>query len=35
MTAKRDYYEVLGISKTTPINEIKSQYRKLSFKISS
>jgi len=23
MAAKRDYYEVLGISKTTPINEIK------------
>jgi molecular chaperone DnaJ len=32
MTAKRDYYEVLGISKTTPINEIKSQYRKLALK---
>lgn len=32
MSAKRDYYEVLGISKTTPINEIKSQYRKLALK---
>ena len=32
MTAKRDYYEVLGISKDTPINEIKSQYRKLALK---
>jgi len=32
MAAKRDYYEVLGISKTTPINEIKSQYRKLALK---
>ncbi len=32
MTAKRDYYEVLGVSKTTPINEIKTQYRKLALK---
>ena len=32
MAAKRDYYEVLGISKTTPVNEIKSQYRKLALK---
>jgi len=24
MSAKRDYYEVLGISKDTQINEIKS-----------
>lgn len=32
MSAKRDYYEVLGISKTTPTNEIKSQYRKLALK---
>ena len=32
MTAKRDYYEVLGISKTTSVNEIKSQYRKLALK---
>ena len=30
MSAKRDYYEVLGISKDTQINEIKSQYRKLA-----
>jgi len=32
MSAKRDYYEVLGISKDTQINEIKSQYRKLALK---
>jgi len=30
MSAKRDYYEVLGISKDTQINEIKSQYRNLA-----
>ena len=32
MAAKRDYYEVLGVSKTTPSNEIKTQYRKLALK---
>jgi len=32
MSAKRDYYEVLGISKTASTNEIKSQYRKLALK---
>ena len=32
MSAKRDYYEVLGISKDSQINEIKSQYRKLALK---
>ena len=32
MTAKRDYYEVLGLSKTSTQNEIKSQYRKLALK---
>lgn len=32
MAAKRDYYEVLGISKTAQAGEIKSQYRKLALK---
>ncbi len=32
MSSKRDYYEVLGVSKTTSINEIKSQFRKLALK---
>ena len=32
MSAKRDYYEVLGFSKDAQINEIKSQYRKLALK---
>jgi molecular chaperone DnaJ len=32
MSTKRDYYEVLGISKTAQSNEIKSQYRKLALK---
>jgi len=32
MSAKRDYYEVLGISKDTQVNEIKTQYRKLALK---
>jgi len=32
MSANRDYYEVLGISKDAQINEIKSQYRKLALK---
>ena len=32
MTAKRDYYEVLGVSKTSPTDEIKQQYRKLALK---
>jgi molecular chaperone DnaJ len=32
MSSKRDYYEVLGISKTAAPNEIKSQYRKLALK---
>jgi len=32
MSAKRDYYEVLGVSKNSALNEIKSQYRKLALK---
>ena len=32
MSAKRDYYEVLGVQKNTPQDEIKSQYRKLALK---
>ena len=32
MSSKRDYYEVLGVSKNSPLEEIKSQYRKLALK---
>lgn len=32
MAAKRDYYEVLGVSKTSLSDEIKAQYRKLALK---
>jgi len=32
MSAKRDYYEVLGVQKNAPKDEIKSQYRKLALK---
>jgi len=32
MSAKRDYYEVLGVSKDTQLNDLKSQYRKLALK---
>ena len=32
MSAKRDYYEVIGVTKTSPQDEIKSQYRKLALK---
>ena len=32
MAAKRDYYEVLGVSKSSSLDEIKKQYRKLALK---
>jgi molecular chaperone DnaJ len=32
MAAKRDYYEVLGVSKSSSIDDIKQQYRKLALK---
>ena len=32
MAAKRDYYEVLGVSKTSSQHEVKQQYRKLALK---
>ncbi|HJM45973.1 MAG TPA: molecular chaperone DnaJ [Candidatus Nitrosopelagicus sp.] len=32
MSAKRDYYEVLGVDKSSSPDEIKSQYRKLALK---
>ena len=32
MAAKLDYYEVLGVSKTSSPDEIKNQYRKLALK---
>lgn len=32
MSAKRDYYEVLGLDKSSAPDEIKSQYRKLALK---
>ncbi len=30
MTTKRDYYEILGVSKSTPADEVKAAYRKLA-----
>lgn len=32
MSSKRDYYEVLGVSKSDSLDTIKSQYRKLALK---
>ncbi|MBF0224514.1 MAG: molecular chaperone DnaJ [Desulfobacterales bacterium] len=32
MTAKRDYYEILGVNRNAKDDEIKSQYRKLALK---
>src|SRR5579872_5469068 len=32
MSTKRDYYEVLGLQKNAPQDEIKAQYRKLALK---
>ena len=32
MATKRDYYEVLGVNKDAPEEEIKKAYRKLAMK---
>jgi len=32
MVAKRDYYDVLGVTKTSSHSEVKQQYRKLALK---
>lgn len=32
LSSKRDYYEVLGVNKTSSISDIKAQYRKMALK---
>ena len=32
MSSKRDYYEVLGVSRDVDTNELKSRYRKVALK---
>ena len=34
-TAKRDYYEVLEVARTSSVEEIKKAYRKSALQVSS